>query len=69
LECLNKLRKLNLFGNNISEVKGLENLINLIELRIGNNPIPHEVLENCGGINSNGYANNPKLFVRFCIKN
>ena len=68
LENLANLRELDLYHNQITEIKGLEKLANLQLLSIGDNPIPKNILEECGGINKNKYANNAQKFVKYCQK-
>jgi len=66
LTTLTNLFNLNLYANSITTIEGLECLKNLKNLRIGNNPIPNEIIGRSGGIDKNGYALNPQKFVVFC---
>ncbi len=65
LEKLTELKNLNLFANQIKIIQGIESLDNLTKLRIGQNLIPKDVLEECGGIDEKGYAKNPIKFVDY----
>ncbi len=68
LEKLTNLESLDLFGNQIFKIKGFEHQIKLKELRIGNNPIPQDIIEELGGLDKNGFANIPRKFVENCIE-
>jgi len=68
LNQLKKIKKLNLHGNLINTIEGLDALRLLEKLRIGDNPIPNELLKKCGGIDEKGYAYEPQKFVEHCKK-
>lgn len=67
LEGLAKIRKLYLDSNQISQVKGLQDIEDLVYLRIGNNPIPLDVLEELGGLDGDA-AKDPNHFINFSIQ-
>ena len=67
LDSLVNLEGLYLPGNLISEIKGLESLTNLKKLRIHNNPIKQEDLEQVGGLDAEGFTNNPQKFVKYSV--
>ncbi len=43
--------------------------MNLSSLWLKNNPINENIIEDLGGLDSSGYANNPRKFVEYCIIN
>ncbi len=64
---LSNLQKLDLSYNfYVTEVKGFENLDNLIELKLDGTNIPASLLDQLGGLDKSGKANNPKRFVEYC---
>lgn len=69
LETLQNLEILDLSDNDIQEVKGLESLISLSSLWLKNNPINEKLLKDLGGLDTSGYANDPRKFVTYCIIN
>jgi len=66
LETLKKLNVLNLNGNKINQIKGLETLSNLEKLGIRGKRIPQAIIEQLGGLDRRGWANNSQKFVEYC---
>jgi hypothetical protein len=69
LEPLTKLETLDLSQNCIIYIKGLESLMNLKDLWLAHNVIPQKVLDQLGGLDSGGCANDPMQFVQYCLVN
>ena len=69
LEPLTKLETLDLSQNRIIQIKGLESLTNLKDLWIVDNVIPQKIIEQLGGLDSGGCANEPLKFVQYCLIN
>ena len=63
---LKQMRTLDLRHNFITDIHGLENCINLKKLKLKGNPIPEELLNLLGGINTYGNARDPQRFVEYC---
>ncbi|MFX0070978.1 MAG: leucine-rich repeat domain-containing protein [Candidatus Hermodarchaeota archaeon] len=61
-----KLIELNLENNQITEIKGLEKHTGLITLNLSGNPIPNDLFEKLGGLNSMGAFKSAKRVVEFC---
>lgn len=73
LESLTRLRYLNLKNNLITEIKGLENFLidrtgEDMKIILGDNRIPIDLLQQIGGLNKDGYANDPVKIVDYCIR-
>jgi hypothetical protein len=47
----------------------LESLTSLKDLWLGGNIIPQKILDQLGGLDSGGCANDPLKFVQFCLVN
>ncbi|MBA7710687.1 hypothetical protein ES703_119632 [subsurface metagenome] len=55
--------------NKIIQIKGLESLVNLKDLWIADNVIPQKIIDQLGGLDSGGCANDPLKFVQYCLVN
>ncbi len=65
-ENLKNLVFLDLNNNQITEIKGLESLDKLKYLRIGKNNISKKLIQQLGGLDIEGFANNPQKFIGYC---
>jgi len=66
LHRLRHIKTLDLRNNNLTSIFGLENLQNLKRLKLKGNPLPDELIEELGGLDMYGNANEPKRFVEYC---
>ena len=69
LEPLTKLETLDIGQNRIIQVKGLESLMSLKDLWLADNLIPQKIIDQLGGLDSGGCANDPLQFVQYCLVN
>ncbi|KKL48677.1 hypothetical protein LCGC14_2323130, partial [marine sediment metagenome] len=69
LEPLTNLETLDLGQNKIIHIQGLESLMKLKDLWLADNLIPEKILNQLGGIDSGGCANDPIKFVQYCLVN
>jgi len=53
----------------IIQIRGLESLTNLKDLWIADNVIPQKIIDQLGGLDSGGCANEPLKFVQYCLVN
>ena len=65
---LKNLRRLWLEENQISGLKGLENIEWLDELDLGRNKIPANLIEELGGSHKYDRAKEPQNFIDYCKK-
>lgn len=79
IEDLNKVKgfnnlknivELNLAGNKIKSIDCIQNCINLNKLKLNDNLIPEDFINQLGGMDSNGYVKQSKSFIVYSrIKN
>ena len=69
LDSLINLKRLDLGYNSISKISRLANLYNLEVLYLIGNQIEHNLIEELGGLDSMGRANEPQNFVESCRRN
>ena len=69
LETLKNLETLDLMDNQIEKIKGLESLMNLKDLYLKGNQIPQDIIEDLGGLDISGCANEPLNFVKHSLVN